>query len=222
MGPQQAVRKCWSGSSAKTKSPRQLSLQCILSTALAQAPRGSASGQGGCCSQAWDVWTNNAASGLCNDPAFGHLCMSLLCTLSISTINARGTRFASGACAGALTLVPGGPPEGTRWGLNLFPWQLELSAVTVVHHRSPIVDEWRGRKELRLLWMAMSRYRSATAHISIYRYRGTSDISLDEGENTIWSAWRFRRDDGSRGKIHRGTDLLACFARSRRTLLVAA
>jgi hypothetical protein len=27
------------------------------------------SGQGGCCSQAWDVWTNNAASGLCNDPA---------------------------------------------------------------------------------------------------------------------------------------------------------
>ena len=27
------------------------------------------SGQGGCCSQAWTVWTNNAASGLCNDPA---------------------------------------------------------------------------------------------------------------------------------------------------------
>jgi len=27
------------------------------------------SGQGGCCSQAWDVWTNNAASGLCDDPA---------------------------------------------------------------------------------------------------------------------------------------------------------
>jgi hypothetical protein len=27
------------------------------------------SGQGGCCGQAWDVWMNNAASGLCNDPA---------------------------------------------------------------------------------------------------------------------------------------------------------
>jgi hypothetical protein len=27
------------------------------------------SGQGGCCSQDWDVWMNNAASGLCNDPA---------------------------------------------------------------------------------------------------------------------------------------------------------
>jgi hypothetical protein len=27
------------------------------------------SGQGGCCSQAWTVWTNNVASGLCNDPA---------------------------------------------------------------------------------------------------------------------------------------------------------
>jgi hypothetical protein len=27
------------------------------------------SGQGGCCSQSWTVWTNNAASGLCNDPA---------------------------------------------------------------------------------------------------------------------------------------------------------
>ena len=27
------------------------------------------SGQGGTCSQAWTVWTNNVASGLCNDPA---------------------------------------------------------------------------------------------------------------------------------------------------------
>ena len=27
------------------------------------------SGQGGCCSQAWPVWHNNVASGLCNDPA---------------------------------------------------------------------------------------------------------------------------------------------------------
>jgi hypothetical protein len=27
------------------------------------------SGQGGCCSQSWTVWTNNVASALCNDPA---------------------------------------------------------------------------------------------------------------------------------------------------------
>lgn len=27
------------------------------------------SGQGGCCSQGWTVWTNNVASALCNDPA---------------------------------------------------------------------------------------------------------------------------------------------------------
>ena len=27
------------------------------------------SGQGGCCAQSWSVWTNNVASGLCNDPA---------------------------------------------------------------------------------------------------------------------------------------------------------
>lgn len=27
------------------------------------------SGQGGCCSQAWEVWTNNVASAMCNDPA---------------------------------------------------------------------------------------------------------------------------------------------------------
>lgn len=27
------------------------------------------SGQGGCCSQGWTVWTNNVASAMCNDPA---------------------------------------------------------------------------------------------------------------------------------------------------------
>ena len=61
------------------------------------------SGQGGCCSQAWEVWTNNAASGLCNDPA--SCCGARQQLWAYDATARRVTNNASGQC---LTVHGGG------------------------------------------------------------------------------------------------------------------
>jgi hypothetical protein len=61
------------------------------------------SGQGGCCSQAWTVWTNNAASALCNDPA--SCCGSRQQLWTVDVKSHRVTNQATGQC---LTVHAGG------------------------------------------------------------------------------------------------------------------
>ena len=82
------------------------------------------SGQGGHCSQAWDVWYNNAASSLCNDPASS--CGGKQELWAYDEPGRKLTNAASGQCltvhAGSLRSVGLLPCSPVIGGLQTWDW----------------------------------------------------------------------------------------------------
>lgn len=82
------------------------------------------SGQGGCCAQSWAVWTNNVASGMCNDPAS---CCAARQQLWAATPGGLLINNASGQCltvhAGGMHNVGASPCTAALQGLQTWDYR---------------------------------------------------------------------------------------------------
>jgi hypothetical protein len=94
------------------------------------------SGQGGCCAQSWSVWTNNVASGLCNDPAS---CCASRQELWTYTPAGLLINNASQQCltvhAGGMTNVGASPCTAALQGLQT--WDFKAASGQFVSSASP-------------------------------------------------------------------------------------